>query len=236
VDKVLLIETSYRVGRVGLALDAQVVGERVLDEARRHARDLVPSVQALLAEQNWKPRDLTAVFASRGPGSYTGLRVGIMAAKTLAYAVGCKLVGVETFAAIALQAPVEALTIDVWADAQQGKIYAQRFTRAGPGQPPQAAEPLTIAPAEDRMRTLQDGTHITGPGLEQHGARLPAGAKTAPRELWTPTLPSLLALGRERLTRSECDDPFALEPLYLRPSSAEEKWQSNPHPAPRPMP
>ena len=55
----------------------------------------------LLADQGWKARDLTGVIVSRGPGSYTGLRVGIMTAKTLAYATGCALLAIDTFAAVA---------------------------------------------------------------------------------------------------------------------------------------
>lgn len=237
MNKILLLETSHRVGRVGLALNGQVVGERVLAETRRHARDLIPAMQSLMVEQGLLPHDLDAVFVSRGPGSYTGLRVGIMSAKTLAHALGRGLLGIDTFAAIALQTSPAALAIDVWADAQQGKIYAQRFARSGPGQSPVKVEPLAIVPLEDRLKELTPGTWVTGPGLEIYQKLLPAEAKTPPPDRWTPMLASLLALGEERLIRGERDDPFQLEPLYLRPSSAEEKWQvgSN-HSAPRPMP
>ncbi len=101
--RLLVIDTSHRVGVVALAAGDRLLGERRLDEARRHARDLVPAIRDLLAEVHWKARELDAVFVSRGPGSYTGLRVGIMSAKTLAYASGCTLLGLETFAAIARQ-------------------------------------------------------------------------------------------------------------------------------------
>src|SRR5438105_482923 len=93
--RVLVIETSLRVGLVALAQGERVLGERRLDEARRHARDLVPAVRDLLAAHGWKTRELDAVIVSRGPGSYTGLRVGAMSAKTLAYAAGCTLLGVD---------------------------------------------------------------------------------------------------------------------------------------------
>ena len=91
--RLLLLETSGRGGFVALAEGAALRGLRRLDEARRHARDLAPATAELLAAQGWKARDLHGVVVSRGPGSYTGLRVGIMSAKTLAYAVGCALVG-----------------------------------------------------------------------------------------------------------------------------------------------
>src|SRR5688572_658963 len=103
--RMLILESSGRTGRVALALGANLLSERVLDEARRHARDLAPAVSELCAAQGWRVRDLQAVAVSLGPGSYTGLRVGIISAKTLAYAVGCVAFGIETFAAIARQAP-----------------------------------------------------------------------------------------------------------------------------------
>ena len=79
--RLLLIETSGRVGQVALADGPSVVGVRRLEESRHHARDLAPAVADLLAAASWTPRDLSAVAVSRGPGSYTGLRVGIMSAK-----------------------------------------------------------------------------------------------------------------------------------------------------------
>src|SRR5215471_12911522 len=103
--RLLLLETSGRVGQVALAEGGRLRGVRRLEETRRHARDLAPAVRELLAAQGWRVRDLHGVIVSRGPGSYTGLRVGIMSAKALAYATGCTLLAIDTFAVIAGQAP-----------------------------------------------------------------------------------------------------------------------------------
>src|SRR5579862_1914495 len=92
--KLAIIETSHRSGWVALARGEQVLSKRCLAEARRHARDLVPMLGELLGEQSWKARALDGVIVSKGPGSYTGLRVGIMSAKTLAYGTGCALLAV----------------------------------------------------------------------------------------------------------------------------------------------
>src|SRR5262245_20889227 len=131
--RLLLLETSGRVGQVALAHGESLLGLRRLDETRRHARDLAPAVRDLLAEHGWRPRDLHAVVVSRGPGSYTGLRVGVMSAKALAYATGCTLLAPDTFAAIAVQTPAAAQRLDVLADAQQDRVYVQRFRRSGEG-------------------------------------------------------------------------------------------------------
>src|SRR5687767_6133756 len=116
VPRFLILETSHRLGWVALGRGDRVVGQRLLEESRRHARDLVPFARELLTEQGWTPRDLGGVLVGVGPGSYTGLRVGIISAKTLAYATGCVLLGIETFAAIAHAAAPEAPRLDVIAD------------------------------------------------------------------------------------------------------------------------
>src|SRR3954468_9410329 len=99
----LLIETSARVGRVGVSRGGNLLAERGLDPTRRHAQRLAPAVDPLLRENGWHPRDVDAVIVSVGPGSYTGLRVGAMSAKAFAFATGCALIGVPTFEAIGLE-------------------------------------------------------------------------------------------------------------------------------------
>lgn len=216
--RLLILETSGRVGQVALARGAVVLERRQLDEARRHARDLAPSVADLLARAGWRPRDLDGVVVSRGPGSYTGLRVGLMAAKTLAYAVDLTLLAVDTFAAIAVQVPDQAQRLHVVADAQQNKLYAQRFERS------RATGELTIVPFQEWLATLQPGDWVSGPGLRNQEQRLPSFVQVAAPNLRDPQPESLLKIGLARWQRGERDDFWTLEPLYLRPSAAEEKW------------
>jgi tRNA threonylcarbamoyladenosine biosynthesis protein TsaB len=224
LPRLLILETSHAPGLVALAEGPRMVGRRRLDEARRHAHDLAPATGAMLADAGWKPRDLAGVIVSQGPGSYTGLRVGLMSAKTLAYATGCALLGVETFAAIARQAPEDADEVAVLADAQQGKVYIERFRRTPSGV--EIVESLAIRVFEEWLATCPANVCLTGPGLETFG-RVAAQHRTAPPDTWTPAAETLLAIGLERFQAGERDDLFALEPLYLRPSSAEENWERN---------
>jgi tRNA threonylcarbamoyladenosine biosynthesis protein TsaB len=223
-DRLLLIETSGRRGHVAVARGGELRAERALDEARRHARDLAPAVRELLAEQGWRPTDIAAVLVSLGPGSYTGLRVGVISAKAFAYATGCRLVGIETFAAIALQA-APAPAVEVIADAQQDKLYSQRF-RLDPARGlPCAETPLRILPFAAWLAQLPPGVAVSGPALTRYRNRLPETVPVADESAWHPRPASLLRLGLDRLTRSEADDLWTLEPLYLRPSAAEEQWR-----------
>src|SRR5262245_2510185 len=120
--RLLILETSHQPGGVALAEADAVCRTRCLGEARRDPRAPAPSAAELLAAEGWRASDLDGVIVSRGPGSYTGLRVGVMSAKTLAFATGCRLLAIDTFAAIVRQAPAAAQTVEVVADAQQDKL------------------------------------------------------------------------------------------------------------------
>ena len=222
--RLVILETSGRVGQVAVARGGELLGSRRLDEARRHARDLTPALAELLAAAGWRPRDLDGVIVSRGPGSYTGLRVGVMSARALAYATGCALLAVDTFAAIAFQAPAEASAVEVIADAQQGRLYAQRFTRAAPHGPLAPDGPVVIEEFVRRFVPPREDVWVTGPGLRAYVPRL-GGWRLAPEESWEPKPESLLQIGLTRYLSGARDDVWSLEPLYLRPSSAEQQWQ-----------
>lgn len=228
--RLLILETSGRAGLVALAEGPRILGSRRLDEARRHARDLTPAVAALLQAQGWRPRDVQVVLVSIGPGSYTGLRVGIMAAKVYAYATGATLIGVDTFQAIAGQADAAADPVDVLADAQQDLVYVQRFTRDSATGAAVPAGPLAIRPVADWLAERGDRAWVTGPGLRRIAERIPGGARIVDAARWDPTPEGLLAVGLARYGRGERDDPWKLEPLYLRPSSAEETWDARRRP------
>lgn len=221
--RLLILETSGRVGQVAVAEGPQLRGCRRLDETRRHARDLAPAVADLLCEQRWKPRAVQGLLVSRGPGSYTGLRVGIASALAFAYATGCAVLAIDTFAAIALQAPAEAAALAVLSDAQQDQVYVQHFVRAGESW--QASSALQILPLQLVLAHLDPAIWLTGPALYLHGASLAQRYRLVRADRWDPQVDSVLALGLARYQRGERDDPWKLEPLYARPSAAERQWQ-----------
>ena len=216
----LILETSGRVAKVGLARGGAVVRSVHLDDTRRHARDLAPTVESLLVAESLQPTDLTGVMASRGPGSYTGLRVGLMSAKALAYATGCKLVAVDAFAAIAEQAPREAGQVWVIADALQNQVYIQRFVPSAGAWT--ADDELRIDRVEDWLPRVAAGAWVSGPGVTVYAERIPTACRLVAEADREPRVESVFAVGA-KLTALSREEMFALEPLYLRGSSAEEK-------------
>ena len=99
----------------------------------------------------------------------------------------------------------------------------QRFLRAGDGFQPES--PLAIQPLAEWLAQRPASAGVSGPGLSAFADRLPEGAFLVEEEWWYPRAESLLRLGWGRFVRGERDDFWALEPLYLRPSAAEEKWR-----------
>lgn len=222
--RILILETSGRIGEVALAQGMKIVRHRLLDETRLHARDLAPAVAAMLMEENWKPAEIQALIVNRGPGSYTGLRVGIMSAKAFAYATGCALIAVDGFRAIADQAPLEAAELDVIADAQQDRVYHQHYSRNRENGETISATPLRIVDFSGWVESVPAGGWVTGPGLRKFAAQMPQQFRSPTEQSWDPHPQSVLEIGWNRYWAGERDDHWKLEPLYLRPSSAEEKW------------
>src|SRR5690606_24301399 len=94
--RALVIETSGGYGELALADETGVAATRTLSTARKHARDLVPQIREMLNERGWRPRDLDVLAVDVGPGSYTGLRVGLATVKTIAYVTKATVLAVDT--------------------------------------------------------------------------------------------------------------------------------------------
>lgn len=122
--KVLGIETSGGVGSIAICEDDRVVWERCFEKGLRHGTELITSIKAVLEEPHWKPSDIELIAVSAGPGSYTGLRVGITCAKALAYALNKPVVAVPTLDVLAENAPVNSHAVCPVLDAKRMCVYA----------------------------------------------------------------------------------------------------------------
>lgn len=195
------------------------------DPDRRHGRSLIPAVRDLLAAAGLAVRDLDGLAVGLGPGSYTGLRIGLTAAKTLAYATGKPLAGLDSLEILARNAPADAQRVAVVADAQHGHLYTALFERAGPDEPLIRTVPARIVPRSAWIAGLSEGTFVLGPELAKLGLPPDLPATIAPDVAFgRPHSDPLAELARAALAQGERIDPWFAEPLYLRPSAAEEQW------------
>ena len=229
-DWQIAIETSMRQGSVALLEEDRTVRQTLLPADRRTAQTLSPAVAELLASLPEPRRGIKLVSVAAGPGSFTGLRIGVTAAKTLAYALGCPVAPCDTLAAIIArtrEACPDAETIDAAIDAFRDQVFCRRETRAG--------EVLVASQALDRdqwLRSLSPGGATTGGGEPTilacgnawaRTAAVPAGVRLASEELWHPAAATIGMLGWRAHRRGESIEPMRLRPDYLRESAAEEK-------------
>jgi tRNA threonylcarbamoyladenosine biosynthesis protein TsaB len=103
----LAIETSARIGSVSLGCGPDILETADLPQQRRHAIDLIPAIDRLCETAGATSDQIDRIYISLGPGSFTGLRVGITTAKTIAYATGCELYGIDSLQVVAANAPAD---------------------------------------------------------------------------------------------------------------------------------
>ena len=221
---ILALETSSLAGSVALLDGDNVLAESLLPADRRSAVSLAPAIESLLRSAGRRAAEVQLVGVTVGPGSFTGLRVGVTTAKTFAYAAGCEVLGVDTLEAIAAQADVaEAREIHAVFDAQRKELYLARFRAAGVQLT--RLEPNRITAAEAWLESLVPGTLVSGPGLARWESRLPAGIIAAPSEHREPRATTVGRLAYREYQIGRRDDLWKLAPHYLRPSAAEERPQ-----------
>lgn len=199
----LALETATDVCAVALLRDDRVLATRRTDVPRAHAAELAPFIADVLAEAGVAAADLTGVAVSLGPGSFTGLRIGVATAKGLCLATGAALVGVSTLDALVLDAGEPAVAA---LPSRRGEAFL-----GGDGHAPRAI----VLAHPDAWASDLDARVVVGPAAESVAVALPGGRLVA-----RPSAASALAVGRlgmARLRAGQVDDVATLEPLYVQP-------------------
>ena len=229
----LALDTATEVTTVGLAWrDGEAVvpfADARVDAPRAAMSQVLPTVASLLSANSLTVRDVAEVVVGRGPGSFTGVRIGVASAKGLAHGLGVPLFAVGTLDAVAWAfRDVEAL-LGVVGDAMRGEVYPALF-RCGDGQAVRVAPDRVAKPADVAEEWADAGERVlvTGNGLRKYGALfaevLGDAAEYADESLWAPTAHGLFdAYAQARRTGELGDgDPAAVLPVYTRLSDAEE--------------
>lgn len=222
--RILALETSGMSGSVAALDDAQVLAEAPLDPRQRSAQSLAPGIHQLLAGIGWRPADVQLIAVTVGPGSFTGLRVGVTTAKVLAYAVGAEVLGMNTLEVLAEQTPADVRHVEAAIDAHRQQLFTGRFSRNATGLVVWQGE-TTLIEIDRWLADLEPGRHLTGPVLPKLRERLPATALVTPETCWTPQAAAVGRLAARHYAAGRRDDLWRLVPLYGRASAAEEKRQ-----------
>ena len=226
MNRALAIETSGRVGSVAIVEDGRVLVEDQFPHGLKHAAEIIPRIDRLCRVRGWKPGELRELYVSAGPGSFTGLRIGVTLAKTLAFATGARIVGVPSVRVLAHNAPAEARNLIIVLDAKRDQIFTARLRRNEAGNW-QEDEPAHLDDLRSMLSRSPRPVHLLGEGIPYHQKFIleEPGIVVTPDELWRARAEAVAREGMRMALDGQFTDADRFVPIYIRRPEAEEKWE-----------
>jgi len=225
LSPVLAIETEGRTGSVALVSGNGADAELSLTAGGRHSRHLLAAIGFILERTGLEPGDLAAIAVSAGPGSFTGLRIGMATARGLALAAGVPMYAVPTLDALAARLSFSALPVCAVSQARKNELYIARYRCRPQAMPERETEFLAMKP-EDVRDFVREKTVFTGvAGYEEYGLAAILGDDFVPADprLFGPAAAPVGMLCMEMMKRGEKPAADTEEPLYVKASQAEER-------------
>jgi tRNA threonylcarbamoyladenosine biosynthesis protein TsaB len=220
------LDTATWTASVGVDRDGVAVAQQTERVGNALAAAIIPLIDGVLTRVGITISELDAIAVSAGPGSFTGLRVGLSTAKGLAYAANARLVTVPTLEALARALGPRTETVWTILDARRSEIYAAGFRWRGDQLDRVVAE-MAIAPRE-LTRFVSGEVVFIGDGVDEYEDVLVelfgAAVKRLPLAAAPPSGAAVAAIGRERLAAGAAAELASVEPFYVRASEAERKF------------
>lgn len=221
---ILALETSSKVSSVAVATENRLLAEITTESKLTHSKTLIPHIEKVLQLANIEKSDLTKIAVSIGPGSFTGLRIGLAAAKAVAYALNIPIYGAPTLQSLAYHFPAPNLKITATMDAQKNMTYRESYEFIGGNLTirdklevlPIDAVKQEILSCDENIMLLGEKAEKIFEGLNKENAYL------AP---FYARMPRAALVARYASIKTEPDNLMNLEPLYVRRSEAEELWE-----------
>lgn len=225
------IETATWMGSVALADDDKgIIAEININSTASHSERLLPGIDRIFRETGTRLEDCDGICVSIGPGSFTGLRIGLATAKGLAFAAGKPMAGISSLETLALGIPLARMPICTVIDARKGEVFACIFEWSGLELKSRTPE-MVVSP-EGLMGKITEPTILVGNGLVPYGQLFRQTLQEKAVFLAPPfNFPraSVLAMkGLDLLAQGKGVGPEDLVPVYIRPSEAELNWRSGP--------
>ena len=224
---ILGIETSTKTGSVAVVSDRGVVSQYSLNIEVTHSERLMSTVDRVLKDTGLAIADLDGFAVATGPGSFTGLRIGVSTVKGLAFATGKPVAAVPTLYALAWNVPYAASPVCPLLDARKNEVYAAVYTSDGPALTQTAPEAVVSL---FRLGELVAGrTVFTGEASLLYRGEIEKmfgdNALFAPRSAVLPAAAAVAEIGLEILRTGRQADPDSLAPRYIRRPEAEVAWE-----------
>ncbi len=225
--KILSLETSTIAGSIALNEEERLIAEVMLDIKVAHSERLMTSIEWLLRASRTSINDIDAFAISIGPGSFTGLRIGLSTAKGLSYATKRPLIAVPTLDAFALRIPFAPYNICPMLDARKNEIYTGLYRWQADSLQKLVRE-MAIRP-EDFLKQIDGKTVFMGEGARIYRGLivdiLKDDALFAPVFMMSPSASTVAEIAFEKLKKGETANPVTLTPFYIRRSEAEIHWK-----------
>ncbi len=226
--KILALETATPAGSIAIVDDAEgLTGEVRVNVRVAHAERLMPSIQWLLEASGLSIKDIDAFALSIGPGSFTGLRIGLSTVKGFSFATGKPVVPVPTIDAFARTMPFCRHIICPMLDARKNEVYAGLY-RWVDGQCKKILPETALKPG-DLLKKINEPVLFLGEGCILYKAlisdTLKSNALFAPPSRMSPSASTIAEIAIEKIRHGITTDPVSLAPLYIRKSEAEIRWK-----------
>ena len=220
--KILTIDTSSNCSSVALSHGATLLGECILGEDRCHSGRLMDSISSLLAAAGLTPDGLDALAVSLGPGSFTGVRVGIATVKGLALATGKPVVGFSSLAMLAMNLPFSSAQVAPMFDARKGEVYAGLYRC---NSLPEPLTPDAVLSPERFLAAIDTPTIFVGEGALRYreliSSTLGELALFSPWHVASPRACAGAVITLDAALKGDFTPLALLNPTYLRASEAE---------------
>jgi len=221
--RILAVDSSSLTGSVALSQGETLIAESLLNVRSTHSEKLLRQIDLLLIETGWQLQDLDLLAAVTGPGSFTGLRIGVATIKGLAQVLDKPVVGISSLQLVAMNLPLCPVPICVFMDARKQEVYTQQFEWIAEG--PRALDQGRVLPPQRLLEQLNSEVALVGDGvplyrqliekLAANKVRLPASSAHQPRASQAAWLACRASLNQQAVNSAE------LLPTYIRPSDAE---------------
>lgn len=225
--RILGIETSTKTGSVAVVSDDCVIAQYSLNIELTHSERLMATVDRVLKDTGLGIADLDGFAVAVGPGSFTGLRIGISAVKGLAFATGKPVAAVPTLQALAWNLPFAEYPVCPLLDARKKEVYAALYKNEDSA--PVLMMPEMVVSLSQLAAGVTGTTVFTGEGSHIYRAEIEKifskRALFAPRSAILPSAAAVAEIGLEMLRGGNQADPDALTPKYIRRPEAEVAWE-----------
>ena len=210
---ILNIETATKNCSVSLAKNGDTIALReIAEEGYSHAEKLHVFIEEIIAESKISFEDLNAIAVSQGPGSYTGLRIGVSSAKGLCYALNIPLIAVDTLQSLAAQISISKGIIIPMIDARRMEVFNAIYDKSLNTLKPVSAEIIT----EESYQTNEEEIHFLGDGASKCKEFLHKSNFIFYDEIIYPSAKQMSLLSFEKYKNSDTVDVAYFEPLYVK--------------------